>query len=41
VRSGRQRHGAGVPKTTPDSNEAYAGNADDVPIEYREGWLSG
>ncbi len=36
-----QRHGAGVAKVTPDPDEAYAGNADDVPTEYQEGWLPG
>ena len=36
-----QRHGAGVAKTTPDPKEAYAGNADDLPAAYRDGWLPG
>ena len=36
-----QRHGAGVAETTRNSKEAYAGNAEDVPAAYREGWLPG
>ncbi len=36
-----QRHGAGVAETTRNSKEAYAGNAEDVPTAYREGWLPG
>ncbi len=36
-----QRHGAGVAKTTPDPDVAYAGNAEDVPVAFREGWLPG
>jgi len=34
-----QRHDAGVPKTTPEPDEAYAGFAEDVSVPYREGWL--
>jgi uncharacterized cupin superfamily protein len=34
-----QRHGAGVQRETQDPDEAYARIADDVEIEYREGWL--
>ena len=36
-----QRHRAGVPTTTPESKEAYAGNAEDVATPYREAWLPG
>ncbi len=36
-----QRHGAGVERSTPDPQEAYAGCAADVPIPYRPGWLPG
>ena len=36
-----QRHRAGVPTTTSESKEAYAGNAEDVATPYRDGWLPG
>jgi uncharacterized cupin superfamily protein len=34
-----QRYGAGVQHETRDPDEAYARIADDVEIEYRQGWL--
>jgi uncharacterized cupin superfamily protein len=36
-----QRHAAGVAETTTDSKEAYAANAEDTEVPYREGWLPG
>ncbi|HEY2260334.1 MAG TPA: cupin domain-containing protein [Solirubrobacteraceae bacterium] len=36
-----RRHGAGVQRETRDPDEAYAPIADDVEIQYREGWLPG
>jgi uncharacterized cupin superfamily protein len=34
-----QRHGAGVERETRDPEEAYAGAAADVAVEYQDGWL--
>lgn len=35
------RHGAGVPESTPDPDVAYTEMAPDRPAGYREGWLPG
>ena len=34
-----QRHGAGVPETTPDPKVAYAETPEDRPVPFRPEWL--